>query len=336
VLDPVRASLGPAVTRLVVVPDGPLHRVPFDALRLGDGRYTVEHFAVGTAPSATVTAELWRRPRTASADARPLRLLAFGDPTFARSGERRDGEAAIHRAAFDSGGTLPRLAESGREARLVAAYAPEAVVRLREEASEAYLKRVPLRDFRVIHFATHALVDDGTIAGTALALAPGGGESGFVAPGDLAALRLGADLVVLSACHTAGGVLVTGEGVRGLTAPLLQAGARAVVATGWRVDDRRTVTFVEQLYAALADGQPVVEALRAAKLGALRRGVPPGEWAAFTVVGDAFVTVPLRAPEPRIRWWVAAALAIVAPGGVAVAMRCGLRRRLWPASPDCP
>jgi len=77
----------------------------------------------------------------------------------------------------------------------------------------------------------------------------------------------------------------------------------------------------------------VVEALRAAKLAALRRGAPPGEWAAFTVVGDGFVTVPLRAPTSRARWWAAAALAAVAaPGGVAVAMRRRLAPRLWPAS----
>ncbi|MGH7536669.1 MAG: CHAT domain-containing protein [Gemmatimonadales bacterium] len=76
---------------------------------------------------------------------------------------------------------------------------------------------------------------------TALALTPGQGEDGFVTPGELAGLRLDADLVVLSACRTAGGVVVDGEGVQGLTAPLLAAGARSVVATSWQVGDQLTV-----------------------------------------------------------------------------------------------
>jgi CHAT domain-containing protein len=100
-------------------------------------------------------------------------------------------------------------------------------------------------------------------------------------------------MVVLSACRTAGGVVVDGEGVQGLTAPLLEAGARSVVATTWRVGDRAAARFVDRLYAGLARGSPVAEALRAARLAALRNGEPPAAWAAFTVVGDPFVTVPL-------------------------------------------
>ena len=324
-LDPPLATVGPRTSRIVIVPDGPLHNLPFDALRLANGRYAVERYAVGTAPSAAVVAALWRRPR-ATADSAPVRLLAFGDPAFATTGVRRphaghEAGRAVYREALDSAFHLPRLAESGREARLVAAYAPDAVVRLREEASEAFLKHAPLSAYRVIHFATHALVDERSVERTALALAPGGGESGFVPPGDLAALRLDADLVVLSACRTANGVVVTGEGVQGLTAPLLQAGARAVVATGWRVEDRRTLAFVERFYAGLAERRPVVEALRAAKLDAIRRGAPPSEWAAFTVVGNPLVTVPLQSPDPTGRWWLAGTLAAVATAGGAAVLR---------------
>src|SRR5262249_18832493 len=124
--------------------------------------------------------------------ARPLRLLAFGDPAFASAAP---GDAVdVFRSAFDATGGLPRLAASAREAELVARFAPEAEVRLREAASAAYLKRADLTRFRVVHFATHAVVDEGTAARTALALAPGDGDDGFVSPGELAALRLDADL----------------------------------------------------------------------------------------------------------------------------------------------
>ena len=330
-LDSALAGLDSGVTRLVMVPDGPLHRVPFDALRMADGRYVVERYAVSLAPSAGVAAALRRRPR-ASANA-PVRLLAMGDPTFAatpgttRGTERPD--VADGRSAFDSAGSLPRLKASGAEARAVARYAAEADVRLGDAASAAFLEQAPLAGYRVIHLATHAIVDDRAIGRSAIALAPGDGESGIVLPGDLAALDLDADLVVLSACRTAGGVVLDGEGVQGLTAPLLEAGARAVMATGWRIDDRRTVRFVLDFYDALARGRTVGDALHDAKLAALRRGAPPGEWAAFVVVGDPTVTIPLTTPRRAVP---AEGLAVILGtvlglGGVAVAVMVARRKR---------
>ncbi len=290
-------ALPSGITRLVVVPDGPLHRVPFDALRLGDGRAAVERWAIGLAPSAAVASAIRRRPEPAGG---PSRLLALGDPVFTGptlSLALRDAEP--YRSAFDRAGGLPRLAGSGDEAREVARYAPSgADVRLRQEASESWLKRADLEGYRVIHLATHALVDETSLANTVLALSPGGADDGFVSPGDLAALHLDADLVVLSACRTAGGVTVAGEGVQGLATPLLAAGARAVVATQWRIGDRSTVRLVDDLYTSLAQGRPVADALREAKLAALRRGAPAGEWAGFTVVGDPLVRVPLAMPKP--------------------------------------
>jgi CHAT domain-containing protein len=206
--------------------------------------------------------------------------------------------------------------------RDVARYAPSAVVRVRGDASEAFVKHTPLERFGVLHFATHALVDESTLARTALALSPGDGEDGFLSPADLAGLRLDADLVVLSACRTAGGVIVAGEGLQGLTAPLLEAGARSVVATQWRIGDRSTVQLVDEFYEAMAKGQPVAQALRTAKLAAIRRGAPPRDWAAFTVVGDPEARVKLSQPAPRPSlWWVAAAGAALVLGGLFVRRR---------------
>jgi hypothetical protein len=113
--------------------------------------------------------------------------------------------------------------------------------------------------------------------------------------------------VVLSACRTAGGVAITGEGMEGLTAPLVAAGARSVVATQWRIGDRSAVRLVSDFYSGLARGLPVAEALRSAKLAAIARGAPPSDWAGFTVVGDPFARVALATPGPRRQgWWIAA------------------------------
>jgi len=319
-LDSALAVLPPGVARLLVVPDGPLHRLPFDALRLSDGRYAVERYTVAVVPSAGALAMLRERP--ARADTSGTAVLALGDPAFAREQGERAVRGELFRDAFDRSGGLPRLIAAGDEVRDVARYAPSAVVRVRDDASEAFIKHTQLRRFGVLHFATHALVDESTLARTALALSPGEGEDGFLSPADLAALRLDANLVVLSACRTAGGVIVAGEGLQGLTAPLLEAGARSVVATQWRIGDRSTVQLVDEFYGAMAAGQPVAEALRAAKLAAIRRGVPPRDWAAFTVVGDPEARVKLRRPAPRPSlWWVAAAGAALVLGGLAVRRR---------------
>jgi len=294
-LMPAIARLDRGIRRLVIIPDGPLHRLPFDALRLRDGKYVTERFALSLAPSARVLTTLWQHPEDR---ARPMRLLALGDPTFRPDTKSKGSLTASERGA-ESIGDLPRLPRSAGEARLVARYSPRSEVRLRNQASAAYLKRADLTPFRVMHFATHTLVDEHSAARTALVLAGGPGESGLVGPAELARLRLDADLVVLSSCRSAGGKIVSGEGVQGLIAPLLEAGARSVVATQWEIGDRNAVRLVESLYRHLAEGKAVAEALRLAKLDGIRNQVPAREWAAFTAVGDPSVQVPLRRPA----WW---------------------------------
>src|SRR5262249_31528423 len=100
------------------------------------------------------------------------------------------------------------------------------------------------------------------------------------------------------------------EGVLGLTGPLLQAGARSVVATRWQIGDRAAVALVTSFYDALARGLPVADALRAAKLEALERGGGRNDWAVFTAVGAPLVRVPLRKPPLIPVKWMALALAL--------------------------
>ncbi len=329
VIAPAMAALPSGVSRLVVVPDGVLHRLPFDALTLPNGRPLVADYALSIAPAAAVLSVLWDR-----APGRPNgRILAFGDPRFADEQPASGSAAATYRDAFAGNGGLTRLPASAQEARMVARFGTRPLVRLRARASEAALKALARDSFDIMHFATHALVDDRSPARTALALAPGGGDDGFVGPEELLALAANVRLVVLSACRTARGALVAGEGVQGLTAPLLQAGARAVVASQWRVEDQRTVRFVATFYGALAAGHAVGDALREAKLEALRRGEPPSVWAAFTLVGDPLLTLGLTPPAqaPRVTIaWVALGVVVVAYG-LWIAKRRGAARSSEPS-----
>ncbi len=288
------ADLPPSVDRLIIVPDDALQRVPWSAIVTADGRAVVDRFAVSTVPSAMVLLRLWRQRR----EPPPRGILAFGDPDVGQpspaAGDDGDGERVARRSAH-----LPRLPASAQEARAAIAFASGSVLRLGAEASESYLKHAPLDSFAIVHFATHASVDEQTATRTWLALAPGGGEDGFVGPTELAALSLHVDLVVLSGCSTGRGVLVVGEGVQGLTTPLLEAGARAVLATQWEVTDRGARSLIERFYAALSRGLDVSDALRAAKREMASRGAPAHDWAAFTLVGDP--TVRVRLDDSRLR-----------------------------------
>ncbi len=299
-LAPALARLPAGTDRLVLIPDDRLHRLPFDALPMPDGTPLLARFGISRAPSATIAARLAARPVAPG----PASLLALGDPrTAAVDQVDLDPQTDRFRRAFAEAGGLPRLTGSAAEATRAGRYSRTAVVRLGDEASEAFLKTQPLEGYRVIHLASHALVDDQSESRTSLALAPGGGEDGFLGASEISALHLSADLVVLSSCRSAGGRVIGGEGVQGLVAPLLGAGARTVVASLWPIGDRRTTVLMADFYDGLAAGHTVGEALRDAKLAARARGEPARVWAAFTLVGDPDVRIPLerrRALEPLL------------------------------------
>ncbi|HXY31572.1 MAG TPA: CHAT domain-containing protein [Gemmatimonadaceae bacterium] len=289
-LAPAIARLPASITRLIIIPEDALHRVPFAALRV-DGRRLIERYAVHVAPSAAIAVSLWSVP----AAARPPRMLAFGDPHFPHDDPLDAPETRAHFAVFAAQGGLTSLPGSADEARTAARFWPQSDVLLGDAASQANLERRRVDQYRLLHFATHTQVDERAPGRSAIALAAGGGFDGFVSAADLGALRLDADLVMLSGCGTALGPIVGGEGILGLTSALLEAGAHSVVATLWPVSDRSSVALVEGFYRALASGAAASDALRSAQLEALRHRAPTRDWAAFELTGNGFVRPATRA-----------------------------------------
>ena len=278
---PIAAAMPAAITRLVIVPGAPLNTLPFDVLTLPDGRMLIQRFELSYAPSASVYAALRRRAMDGAGDHTNATtvggpgVLAFGAP-------ERSRKSGV--AGWD---TLPPLPAAAAEARDVARSAPRSLVRLGRDASEAALKQAALSDVAVLHFASHAVVDPAGLRGTALLLASGGGEDGVVRPEELSALALDTDLVVLSACSTAlSGGHAGDEGLRGLVAPMIEAGARGVAATLWAVDDEAQRLLVRRFYQRLSRGETSAAALRGAKLDAIRDGAIPRDWAAMVLWGD--------------------------------------------------
>jgi CHAT domain-containing protein len=278
---PIAAALPAGVTRLVIVPSAPLNTLPFDVLELPDGRRVIERFEVSYAPSASVYAALRRRATDGDGD-QSQRSAVGGRGVLAFGAPERPPRSGV--ARWD---TMPPLPAAAAEAREVASMTSRSLVRLGREASESALKHAALSDVSILHFASHAVVDPAGLRGTALLLAPGGGEDGIVRPEELSALSLDADLVVLSACSTAlSGGHAGDEGLRGLVAPLIEAGARGVAATLWAVDDQAQRLLMRRMYQRLARGESTAAALRGAKLDAIRDGASPRDWAALVLWGD--------------------------------------------------
>jgi CHAT domain-containing protein/tetratricopeptide (TPR) repeat protein len=267
-LEPVAAELERAA-RVLVLPDGPLHLVPFAALPLGDddARRLIEVAPVSFASSATVWARLAQRAGPRPSDAlRPV--VAFGDPAIgARAGER----------GLPS---LPRLASSRLEvATLERLWGDRTLSFVGERATEASLRALP-PGVGILHLAVHGLVDDRDPLASALVLAdpqPGSadGGNGLLEAWEIfERLRFDADLVTLSACSTALGERFDGEGLLGLTRAFQLAGARSVLASLWEVDDRSTAELMQRFYQALSRGASQDDALREAQLALLREAQP--------------------------------------------------------------
>ena len=168
-----------------------------------------------------------------------------------------------------------------------------AVASLDFRASKTAVTDQDLRSFRVLHLATHGVLntEHPELSGLVFSLVDQGGRAvdGFLRLHEVYNLDLHADLVVLSACRTALGREVRGEGLVGLTRGFLYAGARRVISTTWNVDDRASSVLMSRFYESmLTKGMKATEALRDAQLSMLRdpRWADPRFWGAFTIQGD--------------------------------------------------
>lgn len=315
------------ITDLIVSPDGVLSFLPFETL-LDDRGYLIERCSVSYTPSATVLRALRSEPRRESmAD-----LLMFANPTPPDYvGTSGAAAAERTRALYESEGLeVPPIPYSAAEADAVRGLARHlSEIYVGAEASERRVKQWPLERFRIVHFATHGLISPQRPARSALLLAPGDpDEDGFLQVREIVRLRLASDLVVLSACRTARGRVLAGDGVQGLSQAFLHAGARAVLASLWDVNDDRTALLMKRFYEQLNRGHSEAEALRQAKLAMLRdeTSAAPRFWAPFILTGSAAETLRLTGAP----WWRARAPWLLLP--LAVAAGWLLFRRFQPGS----
>ncbi len=260
----------PNPTRLVIVPDGPLHALPFAALPLRNG-LLFDGPVLSYAPSLTQLALAQHRIRESAA--RPLtHALVVGDPG------RSSG--------------LPALPMAAQEAKAVARHYANSTLLLSAEATRAnVLRSFPAAD--VVHMAGHAVANPAFPGQAYLVLATDDRSPGYgrLEAREISALRLKATrLVVLSACSSAAGPVALGEGVLGLGRAFLAAGVPVVVASLWQVDDQSTRALLERFHTELLEhGADPAPALQAAQRQLRRDSDPllasPSAWSAFVVMG---------------------------------------------------
>jgi CHAT domain-containing protein len=309
--------------RLLIVADGALQYLPFAALPVPGNQgdpvpMMVEHEIISL-PSASALAVLRRESR----DRQPSAAVAvLADPVFeaddprlgTRNGSGRDVakaaavppvsanvdaglELALRDFGFMRDGKLnvPRLAATRHEADTIVGAAPVGTT-LRAidfDANRVTAMSPELAKYRVVHFATHGVFnsDDPALSGLILSMFDKRGQpqDGFLRLHDIYGMRLPVELVVLSACNTALGKPVKGEGLVGIVRGFMYAGASRVIASLWKVDDDATGAMMGRFYEEmLKNNRSPAAALRQAQLAMWQqeRWRPPFYWAAFALQGE--------------------------------------------------
>ncbi|MEP6905455.1 MAG: CHAT domain-containing tetratricopeptide repeat protein, partial [Gemmatimonadales bacterium] len=273
--------------RLIVSPDGELHQLPFELLTVKDGQRLLDSHVVSYVPSGSVLVVI----RTGTRPVTPRRVLAVSASPASNTGPIPSAKA-VTRSVYDlDAAQLRPLPSADDEARSVGSIlGPEGTtVLLGEAATEAELKRQPLHEFQVLHFAVHGIPSTKFPARAALLMHPGGSDDGVLQAREILMFRLGADLVTLSACDTGSGSVHGQDGPASLVRPFIAAGARAVVANLWAADDTFSLALMREFYRRLAAGADIAEAMRDAKLHMLKSfgsEAVPRLWSGVLVYGD--------------------------------------------------
>jgi CHAT domain-containing protein len=291
--------------RLIIVPDGMLNLLPFDALEDSDGQYLLKSVVISYAPSATVLDAL-RRGAYPQIPPRPF--LGLGDVAY-------ENQGAAGRSVATPDTLRGRLARGFAEFARVQLYdlpqtrtevenigkivGKNAEILLGTAATESALKKEPLNEFRVLHLAVHSFADPQYPERSALVLGadPKSKEDGLLQVREIKRLRLNAQLTTLSACDSGVGKLQGEEGVSDLAEAFLAAGSKTVVASLWSADDTFTAALMERFYQRLASRESTSSALHGAKLDMLTKygeQASPFYWAAFVAIGDASAPIGIR------------------------------------------
>ena len=293
-------------TAMCIVPDGPLWNLPFQALQTERDQYILEQYAIYYAPSLQVLREMRKRsdrlqslPLSKSEQNGASSLPKAQIPQFYGIGNPAFGGEALARAQTLRNAPFVALPETENEVQTLAAGVyglQSSSVRIGAAAREDAVK-AEMSKYRVLHFATHGVLDDRNPLYSYIVLAVGGdsNEDGLLEAWELMKMDLKAEMVVLSACDTARGRVGDGEGMIGMTWALFVAGVPTTIASQWQVPSESTTKLMLGFHKNVVDGGSSdrkiskAEAWRQAVMGMMndpRYRMKPYYWAGFVVVGD--------------------------------------------------
>lgn len=362
-LGPVAAKLGNR--KLLVVTEGALQAISFEMLPVPEVQfvgptnvdayvdaYLIHRHEITSSPSISTLRAIRSENNRASSPNRTVAVIA--DPVFSKNDERvRSGPMTpvVAGAASDldlngpseprllsvsRGGTLSRLTYSSAEADAISAAAPSGTTMIVKgfSANRETAMSARLGEYQILHFATHGFLDSEhpELSGIVLTMVDPKGvqQNGLMPLHDIYSLNLSAELTVLSACQTALGKDISGEGLVGLTHSFMSAGSKSVVASLWKVDDRATANLMRGFYESLLQqGMPTGAALRAAKLKMIRENQwrEPFYWAGFVLQGEYTNHIAVENHRWPYSGWILVALLFLLSSGIVVFRRRTLAKR---------
>ncbi|MFW9259601.1 tetratricopeptide repeat protein [Nostoc sp. CALU 546] len=265
--------------RLIFIPQDALFLVPFPALQDPSGQYLIDKHTILTAPSIQVLVSTHKLRQKVPGSAKDI--LVVGNPTMPK----------ISKNPGESPKQLSALPGSEKEALAIASFWKTQALIGNQATKNAVLQKLPLA--KIIHLATHGLLDDIRGLGSSIVFAPEGQDNGLLTAEDILNLytapqgsTLSAELVVLSACDTGQGRL-TGDGVIGLSRSIIAAGVPSVIVSLWSIPDAPTAELMTEFYENFRKNPDKADALRQAMLTTKKKHPNPAEWAAFTLIGES-------------------------------------------------
>lgn len=321
----VLPGLDKDIEKIIFIPADILHFLPFETLITKDQglHWLIEDYKIAYAPSISSYREIIQRKK-ATRSKRHYDILAFGDPDFGQLETGANGGDIFQNFYSSNAFNFYRLKFSGIEIEKIESLfkRDKEEIFVRDAATESQLKNLDLDDYKIIHFATHSLIDDKKPARSSIVLSLKNDtmEDGFVQMREIYNLKLNADLVTLSACQTGLGQYIKGEGIEGLNRAFFFAGSSSVLMSLWAVNDLATYQLMERFYTHLRSSSKIINSIREAKLEMIDSDTVshPYYWAGFIVSGEADYIV---FPKNIAKWFLLGGSFILLGGLVFIALK---------------
>jgi CHAT domain-containing protein/Tfp pilus assembly protein PilF len=304
----VLPGLDKNIKNIILIPDDILHFLPFGTLITHEEKrdWLIKDYKIAYAPSISSLREIIQRKKSNGPKPR-MDILAFGDPFFGPWEAGENGSDIFQNYYTSDAFNFFRLKYSRFEIDRISSLFKKRKRKIfrREEASKEQLINHCLGDYKIIHFATHSIIDENIPARSSIVLSLDEDltQDGFLQMREIYNLNLNSDLVTLSSCQTGLGEFIKGEGIEGINRAFFYAGASSVLMSLWAVNDQASYQLMERFYFHLRSADSIMNALRKAKLEMIDSNAlsHPYYWAGFIISGKADEVI---FPHPIKKWFI--------------------------------